>query len=156
MRRVLLTSATHSLGLRVVNLLTNKFDVVAATSDELPSFIQDKYLKIPKGVNPTFAHEMLKLALDNNIDYILPLQLAEIESLSESLVLFEEYGIRVICPTKSQLTDVEILPNPSKEMELTIMSEGVDLITNRNLNIDVNGLGVLSDSQFDFFIAIAR
>ncbi|MGN0002361.1 MAG: hypothetical protein ACI35V_02900 [Sphingobacterium composti] len=156
MNKIIITSATHSLGLRVVKLLENKFEVVQATSDELPAFMQDKYAKIPKGMNPTFAHEMLKLALDTNVQYILPLQLAEIESLSESLLLFEEYGIQVICPTKVQLEELEILPNPAKELPLSVLINKQDLLTDKTVELDINGLGVLSDSEMDFFLAIAR
>ena len=156
MNRILLTSATHSLGLRVAKLLVDKFEVIQATSDELPTFMQDKYVKIPKGVNPTFAHEMLKLALDTNSQFILPLQISEIESLAESLLLFEEYGIRIICPTKLQLEELEIMPNPSKDLELSILLDNVDLLTNTNVEMAINGMGVLSDSEMDFFLAIAR
>lgn len=156
MKKILITSATHSLGLRVSKLLADRFEIIQATSDELPAFMQDKFVKIPKGVNPTFAHEMLKLALDNNYEYILPLQLQEIEALSESLLLFEEYGICIICPTKQQLQELEILPNPGKELPLSILLDGTDLLSHRQVEIEVNGLGVLSDSEMDFFLAVAR
>lgn len=152
----MITSATHSLGLRVAKLLESKFDVILATSDDLPSFMQANYLEIPKGVSPTFAHEMLKLALDLSCAYILPLQLPEIESLAESLQLFEEYGIKVICPVKNQLGDLEILPNPGKELPLSIVSENVDLIHDKIVQIEINGLGVISDSEMDFFLVVAR
>lgn len=156
MNRILITNATHSLGLRVAKLLAENFEIIYATSDELPVFMQDKYMKIPKGVNPTFAHEMLKLALDTNAQYILPLQLSEIESLSESLLLFEEYGIRVICPTKAQLLALEILPNPAKELPLSVLFNKQNLLDNKAVEIEINGLGVLSDSELDFLVVVAR
>lgn len=156
MKRLLITSATHSLGLRVSKLLADKYELIEATSEDIPVFMQDKYLKIQKGVNPTFAHEMLKLALDKGYNYILPLQLAEIESLSESLILFEEYGIQVICPTKPQLEELEILPNPAKELPLSILLDKIDLLQAKEVDVAINGLGVLSDSELDFFLAVAR
>lgn len=156
MKKILITSATHSLGLRLSKLLADKYELIEATSDELPAFMQDKYVKIPKGVNPTYAHEMLKLALDKGCDFVLPLQLAEIESLSESLLLFEEYGIQVICPTKSQLEDLEIFPNPAKELTLSILLDGMDLLQTKEVDVVINGLGVLSDSELDFFLAVAQ
>jgi hypothetical protein len=156
LKRLLITSATHSLGLRVSKLLAEKYELIEATSEDIPVFMQDKYLKIPKGVNPTFAHVMLKLALDKGCNYILPLQLAEIESLSVSLLLFEEYGIQVICPTKPQLVEVEILPNPAKELSLSILLDKIDLLQAKEVDVAINGLGVLSDSELDFFLAVAR
>jgi len=156
LKKILITSATHSLGLRVGNLLADKYELIEATSDELPVFMQEKYVKIPKGVNPTYAHEMLKLALDKECDFVLPLQLAEIESLSESLLLFEEYGIQVICPTKPQLEDLEILSNPAKELSLSILLGGIDLLQAKEVDVVINGLGVLSDSELDFFLAVAQ
>lgn len=156
LKKILITCATHSLGLRVAKLLAEKFEIIQATSDELPVFMQDKYVKIPKGVNPTFAHEILKLALDSNCQYILPLQLQEIEALAESLLLFEEYGICVICPNRAQLEELEILPNPTKELPLSILVDKLNILTNKSTELEVNGLGVLSDSELDFFLAIAR
>ena len=156
LKRLLITSATHSLGLRVCKMLADKYELIQATSEDLPVFMQEKYVKIPKGVNPTFAHEMLKLALDNGCNYILPLQLAEIESLSESLLLFEEYGIQVICPSRAQLQEIDILPNPAKELPLSVLLDKTDLLSHRQVDIAVNGLGVLSDSEMDFFLAVAR
>ena len=151
-----MTNATHSLGLRVAKLLVAKFEVIQATSDELPIFMQEKFEKIPKGVSPTFSHEMLKLALDKNCQYVLPLQLSEIESLAESLLLFEEYGIQVLCPTINQLRELEILPNPAKELTLSILVDKIDVLSDKQVDVAINGLGVLSDSALDFFLAVAR
>lgn len=156
MEKLLITSATHSLGLRVAKLLEDKFELLEATSDEVPTFLQTKYLKIPKGVNPTFAHELLKLALDHDCKYILPLQLSEVQSLAESLLLFEEYGIRIICPTKPQLEVLEILPNPAKELTLSVLLDNVNLLHNSRVELQINGLGILSDSELDFFLVISR
>lgn len=156
MKKILLTSATHVLGLRVANLLADKFEIVSSTSDALPAFMQQKYIQIPKGLNPTFSHEMLKLALDLQCEYILPLQLPEIESLSESILLFEEYGITVICPSKEELENLDIFPNPHKDMPLSLMLNSQDLISDQSMEITVNGLGIVSDSGLDFLLAIAR
>ena len=156
MKKLLITSATHSLGLRVTKLLEGKFEVLPATSEDLPSFIQAKYYKIPKGANPTFAHELLKLALDQDCAYILPLQLAEIESLAESLILFEEYGVQVICPSKSALQDLDVLPNPSKDLPLSLLYNTINMFDDKQVNLAVNGLGLLSDSELDFILAVAK
>lgn len=156
MKKILLTSATHILGLRVAKMLTDKFEIVLSTSDAIPAFMQQNYIQIPKGLNPTFSHEMLKLALDHQCDYILPLQLPEIDSLSESILLFEEYGINVLCPAKGELADLDILPNPHKDMPLSLLWNSHDFIHGQTVNVHINGLGIVSDSGMDFLLAIAQ
>lgn len=156
MKKILLTSSTHVLGLRIAKMLADKFEIVACTSDPLPDFMKANYVQIPKGLNPTFSHEMLKLALDHNCEYILPLQLAEIESLSESTMLFDEYGITVICPAKADLEVLDILPNPTKDMPLSLIVDNHDLLSGQPVEVAVNGLGVMSDSGVEFLLAIAR
>lgn len=156
MEKILITGATHGLGVRVAKMLESSFEVVLSASENIPEFMSHKIISIPKGVNPTFAHEMLKLALDKGCSYILPLLLLEIESLSESLVLFEEYGITVLCPSKAQLEDMEIVPNPPKELPLSVLVNKRDLLTQREVDIEANGLGIISDSGEEFLLAIAR
>lgn len=156
MKKILITCATDSLGLRLAKALENKFEVSLSTSDELPIFMQDKYLKIPKGVNPTFAHELLKLALDTQCHYILPLQLSEIQSLSESILLFEEYGIEILSPTKMQLEDLEVLTNPEKGLPISLINNSKDLLTDQQLELKINGLGLVSDSGLEFILVVAK
>lgn len=156
MKKILLTSATHSLSLRVANLLKDKFDIVLATAEQVPSFMSDKYLRIPQGANPTYAHELLKLALDQQCDYILPIQLSEIQALSESIILFEEYGIAVIGPSKDQLQGIEVLANPNSDFTLSLIYNHIDLFTQKPLKVDINGLWLLSDSAEDFILAIGK
>src|SRR5690606_18775062 len=103
MKKILITYATRPLGLRVSKLLTELFVVDKATSDEIPSVLQQTYSAIPRGANPVYAHELLKLALDKSCQYVLPLGKDEIYALAETSVLFEEYGIRILCPSKELL-----------------------------------------------------
>lgn len=153
----MVTCATRSFGMRVAKLLSDKFDVVKSTSDEIPDLLKDQFIKIPTGVNPVFCHELLKACLDNNCNYILPLDLSEIQSISESIILFEEYGIEVLSPTLADLEELEVVQNPPKEISLSLISRGKSLLEdNMILTVQVSGLGLLSDSGEDFILAVSK
>ena len=66
-------------------MLQDKFEILFSTSEEVPSFLASNYLKIPTGVNPTYAHEILKLSLDRQVDHVLPLGISEIQTISIAL-----------------------------------------------------------------------
>lgn len=156
MEKILLTYATRPFSIRVAQLLAEHFEVVQATSDEIPVVFHGRYNKIPKGANPTYAHEILKIALDLNCKYVLPLGLDEIQTLSESLVLFAEYGITVLCPPNTELEELLIVDNPTKDMSLSLLIENHDVFTKETCEIPFNGLGVLSDSKETFMLTVVR
>ncbi len=156
MNSILITYATRPFAIRVAKSLSSKFNLLLATSDEIPSVMVDKYIQIPRGVNPTYAHEVLKIALDRGCDYILPLGLDEIKSLGESLVLFEEYGIRVLCPNHLQLPNLDILENPNKELALSLLIDKYDLFSDEDRPFDFNGLGIVSDSGEEFILTVVK
>lgn len=156
LQKIILTCATRSLGIRVARQLDEKFAVLQATSDDIPTVIATNYLKIPKAKNPVFAHELLKLALDTESQYILPLDIDEVRVLSQSKVLFDEYGITIVCPSIQQLETMDILPNPPKEMSIGLYYGGRDLLSNESLTHEFSGLGYVSDSGEDFILAISK
>lgn len=156
MKKLLLTSATRSFSIRVAQLLSNHFEVILATSDEVPSVLQGRYHKIPKGVNPTYAHEILKIALDLGCSYVLPLGMDEIATLSGSLVLFDEYGIEVLCPGMADLATLSVLENPAKELQLSLFIGGYDVLGDTSASINFNGFGLLSDSKDSFILTVAK
>lgn len=156
MKKLLITYATRPFSMRVVELLSDRFEVIVATSDEVPDIFRDRYRKIPKGANPTYAHEILKIALDSSCDYILPLGIDEIETLSASLILFEEYGIKVLCPGMGELVTISVLENPTREMPLSLVIDGQDVLRGLTVTLEFNGLGLISDSGESFILAIAK
>lgn len=156
MQKLLITFGTRPLAIRLSKLMQRKYEVILSTSEEVPSVLQDKYLHIPTGTNPTFSHEVLKLALDHNVPFILPLGVAEVQSISESIQLFEEYGIRVICPSKNELLETEVLFDPIKELALSVVLDHIDLISGQSVAYAVNGLGVVSDSGEEFVLAVLK
>ncbi|WP_400262380.1 hypothetical protein ACFX5U_02150 [Sphingobacterium sp. SG20118] len=152
-KRILITFGTRGLGQRIAKLLGDKFDIFFASSEEIPSLLigSGKYFKVPTGLMPTYAHEILKISLDNQIDYILPLGGFEFEPLAEAKVLFEEYGIKVIVPAQDVLQDYFIIENPPKDLSLTILVNGKSLIDDFSTpDTRLDGLFVVSDSGDDF------
>ena len=97
---VLITAASHSQAYKLERLLSLS-EVIFADHQELPqlAYPGKKLMKIPAGSSPSYAHEMLDLALNSGITRIFPLYHAEILPLSEARQLFAEYGISVIVPS---------------------------------------------------------
>ena len=150
MKKILITYGTRPLAQRISKLICDKFEISFASSEEVPSFLQSQYSKIPTAVNPTFAHELLKLGLDKQIDYILPLGVFEITNLADSKILFEEYGIIVLSPDKEFLDEIFILENPSPSVELQIYNQGISLDSSQELSKPISGLISLSDDGESF------
>jgi len=149
MQKLLITFGTRPLAQRIAKLIQSQYDVKFASSEEVPSFLAANYSKIPTGINPTFAHELLKLCLDKQIDYLLPLGLSEVQSLSETKLLFEEYGIHVLSPDKSDLEDIFVLENPASTIELLICEKGKSIHSDKTLEFEVSGLLTVSDDGND-------
>ncbi len=130
-------------------MLNQQLEVLFATSEEVPSFLEANFKKIPTAANPTFTHELLKLCLDKEVNYLLPLGLNEINILAESKVLFEEYGIQLLAPDKDTLAELFVLENPPSAVELVLVHEGKSLNSDRQLDMEVSGLFTVSDEGDD-------
>ena len=91
--KVLITSATSAQAHKLKNSLINN-EVLLGDFTELPAFMG--ILKLPNPALDTYAHEMLTLALDNNIDVIYMLNTQETAILLLSAQLFKEYNITLI------------------------------------------------------------
>lgn len=102
------------------------------------------YRQIPTAVNPTFAHELLKLCLDEGYTHVLPLGKSELQPLNETRVLFEEYGITVLLPKRPDVC--YILENPPSSLTIHVVKEGNDIFTGQNLvDSSLSGAFVLAD-----------
>lgn len=95
LRKVLITAANTANAYLLANLIKDEEIIFADSSHQ-------EFL-IPKYTSPSFAHELLSLALDHQIDCVFPIHKEEIELLAESKVLFSEYGIEIIIPDLIQL-----------------------------------------------------
>lgn len=63
------------------------------------------------------AHNLLTKCLDKGVDMLLPLYEAEIMALSKSLVLFNEFGLKVLLPENPQ-------PSQNKFRDYCIFDDG--------------------------------
>jgi hypothetical protein len=97
---ILITAASHAEAYKLERLLQFP-DVVFADYQEMPqlAYSGKKFTKIPKGNSTSYAHEILKTALNLGVEKIFPLYADEILPLAEAKQLFEEYGILVIVPS---------------------------------------------------------
>ena len=147
MDKILITYGTRPLAQRVSKLLASKYAVVYGSSEIFPDvLLKGDYRKIPTGLNPTFAHELLKLCLDEGCRFILPLGKQELAALHQARVLFSEYGVNVLIP--ENIDEMLILENPEQGLPLQVFNDGVDLVSGRKIDIDnFSGIGLLSDDQ---------
>ncbi|WP_293886098.1 MULTISPECIES: hypothetical protein [unclassified Sphingobacterium] len=151
MKKILITFGTRPLAMRIAKKLGANFEVLFASSEEIPGLLlkSDKYARIPKGLLPTFAHEVLKLCLDQQVDYVLPLGGFELEPLSVAKVLFEEYQISVLVPDKDLLETIPLMENPPTDLPYRLLSKGNDLLDSTTIERSFDGLFAASDSGED-------
>ncbi|MGO1596192.1 MAG: hypothetical protein ACTHZ1_02925 [Sphingobacterium sp.] len=154
MQKLLITSGTSSLAQRVGNILQERFKLFFATSETVPQFLENRFRKIPKGPDPTFAHELLTFCLDHQINLLLPLELSEIQSLSEAKKLFEEYGIQVLCPDREELEELLVLQRPPSGTDLCLVADGVSLIGEPSDAVGTDGLFAVADSGDDAALCV--
>ncbi|MGB3066455.1 hypothetical protein [Sphingobacterium thalpophilum] len=155
MKKILITFGTRPLAMRVAKRLAQDFEILYASSEEIPELLlkSGKYFRIPKGLQPTFAHELLKLSLDKQVDYVLPLGGFELESLAEAKTLFDEYQISLLVPDKDKLADIPLMENPPAELPYVLLNKGEDLFAAGHYEQTLDGLFVTSDSGQDYALA---
>jgi hypothetical protein len=92
----LITAATTSQAQKLKNSLGNE-NVILGDYSELPDFMLKSMmlLKLPNPSDPAYAHQMLKLCLDKDVDKIYALGGQEKALLNEASLLFNEYGITI-------------------------------------------------------------
>ena len=115
---ILITAASTSYPYKLEKEL-GESSIVFADSVELPEIMlkNKKFIKIPPASSDSFAHSMLSICLDNNIDKVFPMRQAELKALAESRQLFDEYGIKVMVPRKEH---IESLLGPDKTGKIFI------------------------------------
>jgi len=119
----LITSASDSAAFRIARLLKDK-NLVFGSIELMPDITGSKFIRIPPANSPSFAHELLKISLDHQIQEIYPLMKEEIIQLSSSRVLFEEYGIKIRIPSIDSV-HFNFLSPGTKLSKLVVMLDGV-------------------------------
>jgi len=87
------------------------------------------------------AHNLLTKCLDYGIDVLLPLYEAEIKAVSKSLVLFEEFGLKVLVPENPQLSS-------TKFKDWCVFAEGKETYASAAMQVE-NSNGLNGAYSFD-------
>lgn len=95
--KILITSAASGIAYQLKNKLAGN-DVVLGDYAELPVLMlkAGNMIVLPAPADPSYAHKMLTLSLDNQIAIIYALQPVEFDLLNEAALLFNEYGITIL------------------------------------------------------------
>jgi len=92
----LITGATSAQAYKLKNALQPE-QVILGDYLDLPATMlaSGAMIKLPNPASASYAHEMLTLCLDRQVDNVYPLKDAELRLLSEAEQLFGEYGIKI-------------------------------------------------------------
>jgi hypothetical protein len=93
----LITAATSAQAYKLKNSLDPEH-VILGDYLELPAIMlkNSNMIKLPNPASASYAHEMLTLCLDKQIETIYPLHDNELNLLNEAQQLFREYGIKIV------------------------------------------------------------
>lgn len=102
--KILITGGKSAATLKLLKAFADDHILLADYGD-MPSFSSAAYQMHSLGTrnDDTTAHNLLNNCLDEGVEMILPLHPFEIEAVSRSIVLFEEFGISVLLPEISKL-----------------------------------------------------
>ncbi len=97
--KILITGGKTATALK----LTKAFDgseILLGDYGDMPNINTNSYSFVELGSWNTevLAHNLLTKCLDYGVDVLLPLYEAEIIALSKSMVLFDEFGLKVLLP----------------------------------------------------------
>lgn len=118
----LITAASDSAAYRIARLLSNK-SIYFGSEIPLPSFNNLKFLQIPSAELSSYAHELLKICLDKNINEIFPLREMEVLELASAKILFKEFGINILIPD-IKFINLKLLKYRNNLLNLSIFSDG--------------------------------
>lgn len=95
---ILVTEGTSASTQRLAKQLLALWSVHFASADSVPQVLlrTHKYHQLPAITSDVFIHELLKLSLDLEVGYILPLHPDEKRVLHHSIQLFKEYGVEIL------------------------------------------------------------
>lgn len=147
MNKILISAGTTALALKIKNKLPQGLTVQLGDADEIPTVLKQQYLKLPKVTSPSFAHQILKIALDNGITKILPLRAEEIKKLSPSITLFDEYNISILAPTPRQYLELKKISSYQEINTLFLIEGNRNLFDEKINNLRINGLFTLTADQ---------
>jgi len=104
---VLITAATSAQAYKLKAALNTTEKVLLGDYLDLPDLMvkNGAMIKTPSPENPSFAHLMLTLALDNQVTKIYTLRRAELVLLQEAKILFAEFDIELCAPNNEFIAE---------------------------------------------------
>jgi len=121
LKKILITAANSPKAYQLAHILPQQEIVFADAAFQ--SFI------IPDENRSSYAHELLSLCLDHQIERVFPLKSKEIKALAEAKVLFKEYDIEICIPdllTAHKLNNLQDI-NLASAANYTIVSSYQEL-----------------------------
>src|ERR1700748_2079098 len=92
----LITGATTAMAYKLKNSLHGA-QIIMGDYAELPlTMLSKTMIQLPNPNSSSYAHEMLTLCLDREIDHIYALKAQEKEQLNTAKELLAEYGINLV------------------------------------------------------------
>lgn len=158
--KILITAAATAQAHRLKQLLNKNATFIYADQDDLPAYMgkENALARIPKGSSPSFAHELLTLCLDMQVDYVYPLRKEEIIALAEARQLFAEYHIKVVVPKKEVIP--LFLPSERVNGNIIVHYDNQNLLTGEPAESDriiETGVFVANsrDGSIDYYLFTA-
>ena len=123
--KILITGGTSATALKLCNALS-AHQIILGDYGQVPTIKSAAYTMVSLGDKnkDTIAHNLLTCCLDHQVDAILPLQNFEIEPLSKSEVLFEEFNVKLLLPRGGILGAYFSLNETPKSINYTIYVDG--------------------------------
>lgn len=102
--KILITGGKTATALKLLKAFDG-VEILLGDYGDIPNINSSSYSFVELGNwnAEVLAHNLLTKCLDYGVDVLLPLYEAEIQALSKSLILFEEFGLRVLLPENYQL-----------------------------------------------------
>jgi len=102
--KILITGGKTATALKLIKAFDNA-EIILGDYGDMPNINTNIYsfAELGNWNAEVLAHNLLTKCLDNGVDVLLPLYEAEIIALSKSMVLFDEFGLKVLLPERPQL-----------------------------------------------------
>lgn len=148
--KILITGGKSAATLKLLKAFADDHILLADYGD-MPSFSSAAYQMHSLGTrnDDTTAHNLLNNCLDEGVEAILPLHTFEIDAVSRSIVLFEEFGISVLLPEISKLD--QYLSTEKQSGDWAIYRDGVLLFASNPSDEQVR-LGIQAGLNGAFYM----
>lgn len=145
---ILITAGTSATAMKLSKAFTGQ-KVLLADYGDVPNLVSESYQFATLGIlnKDVLAHNLLTFCLDNNIDYLLPLNKFEIEALIVSITLFEEFGIKVLLPKKDSI-NAFLADSIAIKNWVMVKDAAVFYASSENIEVSSNLLLKASDGAF--------